>query len=113
MFEKERLDSLFKNVRLEIGVNNNIPDELILRYCEKGLCIASEVTYYNVASLPIQFNESIINAIVETIQRKTNEGIKSFNNASGSYNFTFEDIEDSLRKKLKGKKNPLSLIGKY
>ncbi|MFI3251863.1 MAG: hypothetical protein R3Y60_01855 [bacterium] len=113
MLLDERLTLLSKNVRIEIGINNNVSDELIIRYCEKGINIASEVTFYDVASLPIMFNESIINAVVETIQKRNNEGLSNFSNISGSYTYSYQDMEQSLRKKLRNKRNPMSLVGKF
>ncbi len=113
MTSQERIIVIFDNVKLEIGDNVNVSDDLVKRYVTKIYAQACEVTNYNTESLPISFDETIVDVVVEAIHRKKSEGIASESDITGSSTYSFSDTKKSLKSKLKGKKNPKSITGVF
>lgn len=102
---------MLDKVKIELGSNFNINDEIINYYIEKCTNIAKETLGYS--TLPSSVEDVVVSAVVECINRRENEGTKSKSALGVSTTFSYNDIEDSLKKKLKGKRNPMNLVGKW
>lgn len=61
--------------------------------------------------LPQNFYSIVASCIVEYFVRLGNEGMTNRNELGVSTSYAYKDIEDSLRQKLKGKKNPRLFLG--
>lgn len=90
-----------------------IDDMLLQHYVEKGLAFASNIACYKVDDLPDTLKYYVIDAVVEALNKRGSEEKNSENALGVSATFTFKDMEESLRHKLRNKKNPKSLRGYY
>ena len=97
-----------EKVKMEIE-GYEASDDLINYYLDKYTEMACNITHYTV--LPTELDNYVISTVVEAINRRTHEGEKSNSSLGVSTTFSYKDIEESLKAKLIGKKNPLSLVG--
>lgn len=102
---------MLEKVKIELGSNFKIGDDVIQYYINKCTDIALGATGY--IELPSSLECYVVSAVVECINRRENEGTKSKSALGVSTTFSYNDIEESLRNKVKGKRNPMNLIGRY
>ena len=95
-------------VKIMLG-DENVNIDVIDLYCEHAYEKACEITKYD--KLPKKLENNIVDAVVECLNRKGHEGFSSRTELSTSTTYSFKDLDESLKAKLRGKTNPLSLIG--
>lgn len=103
------VEKLCNSVKNRIGENPNISDETIKELITSYSNIACVETGYK--KLPKYFYEYIVNAVVESYERMGNEGMTNRSELGVNTTYAYKDIEDSLKSKLKGKKNPRMFLG--
>lgn len=101
---------LLEQVKMELNPNIKLPDNVLQYYIDKAIDMAYDITGYN--DLPSSILHYVVSVVVESINRRGNEGNSSKGALGVSTTFAYKDIEESLRKKLRGKKNPMLLVGK-
>ena len=101
---------LLEQVKLKISANIQVSDDLINLYIEDA--IKSACLYTGYTTLPSDFEHLIVDIVVESINRRGNEGVSNNSGLGISTTYLFKDIEDSVRSKFKGKKNPSLLVGR-
>lgn len=97
-----------EKVKMEIE-GYQVSDDIINYYIDKYTTIACDITRYK--TLPTKLENYVISSVVEAINRRTHEGESSNSSLGVSTTFSYKDIEEGLRMKLKGKKNPFSIVG--
>lgn len=94
----------------EINFPSDDENDTFLRILIENLSVqACTMTGYK--ELPKNFYSIIASCVVEYFNRLGNEGMNSRGELGVSTSYSYKDIEDSLRQKLKGKKNPRLFLG--
>lgn len=101
------IDSLRK--RVSLFTTSDLDDELIEEYINHALSIAELECSCKYVPKRIQY--IVVDTVVECIERRGHEGFSNRSELSTTTSYFFKDLEDSLKSKLKGKKNPNRLIG--
>ena len=96
------------SVKIELIVE--VEDEIIQHFIDKAKNIACEYTGYSI--LPENFNSYVIDAVVESINKRGFEGNASNSQLGNSTTFAYKDLEESLHKKLRRYKNARLLLGR-
>lgn len=109
MLTDEQKELLLEKVKLKMEADTNIPDETIISFIEDYSEMARIETCY--IELPTQFYPYVINAVVESCVRMGNEGMSNRSELGTNTSYSFKDISDSLKFKLRGMKNPRSFLG--
>ena len=102
---------MLDKVKIELGSNFKIGDDVIQYYIDKCTEVALNATGY--IKLPSNLDCYVVSAVVECINSRENEGTKSKSALGVSTTFSYNDIEESLKSKIKGKRNPMNLLGRY
>lgn len=106
----ELVANIVEQVKLELD-DNSVKDNVIKHYVEKSIKLASHITNFD--NMPTEFAPYIVDVVVEALNRRTNEGVSNKSALGVSTTFVYNDIEKSLKAKLKGKRNPRSLVGQH
>ena len=97
-----------EKVKFELGTYS-VDDSTIEYYIDKFTDIACNITHFTI--LPTELEYYVISSVVEALNRREHEGEKSSSALGVSTTFSFKDIEEGLKFKLRGKKNPRALLG--
>ena len=105
----ENVERMLEQVKLKLEKDIPIDDETIKSFIEDYSEIARVETCY--IELPEQFFPYVVVAVVESCIRMGNEGMVQRTELSTNTSYSFKDITDSLKFKLRGMKNPRSFLG--
>lgn len=89
---------------------NEVDDEIIEDCLENALSFAE--VQCGVTTLPTSVQYMVVSVVLEYLERRGHEGIDSRTELSTSTTYSYKDIHESLKAKLKGHKHPNSLLGK-
>jgi hypothetical protein len=107
--ENQDIEQLISDVKTVLGDDCNITDESIKLYVNTYAKIVCTETCYK--ELPTEFIPYVLSATVESCQRQGNEGMASRSELSVSTSYSYKDIEESIRNKVRGKRNPRAFLG--
>lgn len=107
-YKVELLDS----IRLRLGEDTEelFSDELIQSLMDDYAQVICNETFYK--TLPRQFYPYLISAVVESCQRLGHDGMYSRSELGVNTTYSYKDIEESIRQKLRGKRNPRAFLGR-
>jgi hypothetical protein len=102
-------EEMLYDIKVRLGEDNQVNDEVIQSLIADYTTIVCNETYYE--SLPKNFIPYVKSAVIESCQRLGHEGMSSRSELSVTTGYSYKDIEESIRSKVKGKKNPKAFLG--